>query len=106
MRNDWRMIDSLDVDHYLGACFVGYDIVYGLDSNARVVSYKYNPENKDMQYTRMQKYATGLKMSNKMYSVDKVKASRFNEGQFFAVIRRDLMRTNFSDLNPSWDSPS
>lgn len=80
--------------------------MYGLGSHGKVVSFKYNPENKDMQYTRMQKYSTGLKQSNKMYYVDKLKPSMFNEDQFYAVIKKDLMRVNFSDLLPSWDSPS
>ena len=38
-------------------------------------------------------------------NVDKLKQNKFNDDQFYAVIFKDLLRVNFSDLHCSCDSP-
>ena len=41
---EWSQIHSLEVDHYVSACFAcDEDLVFGLQSGSKVVSFRYQP---------------------------------------------------------------
>jgi hypothetical protein len=69
----------LEVDHYISACFVGENIVYGLERHGKAVSFRHQPQSKENLYFRMQRYSTGFLKSVKKMNVDNLKENRFTE---------------------------
>ena len=52
--NEWALYCNLEIEMIASACFVlQYDIIYGLDSNSKVVQFKFNPDMPLQKYTRL-----------------------------------------------------
>ena len=52
--NEWALYCNLEIEMIASACFVlHYDIIFGLDSNSKVVQFKYNPDMPLQKYTRL-----------------------------------------------------
>ena len=91
--------------NYLSACFVGHeDILYGLDTYSKVMYFQHLPNLKlGMTYITSLPNGVNLKLILKPLMVEKLQPSKYNKKEFFAVIKKFLVRGSIDNL---LESPS